>query len=235
MKPRPEPCVFVIWSSARAARSVVLDDIGKRFAVADVVELTWPGDAFSRNLVRLYGSLLPPGSDKERETGTAPFTVVVAVDERPRYGLRRTSRGFRRVNVHAASAKRRYRRGSGGGFKVHGSLDAAEAERDLRLLLGVGSADVVSRRWDGAVSAVTRTGFTWPTLEDLVASVAAATPASAVDDGSQVHLRVDDVWWAAVIAGSDPPSPDADVVDVEVTIGSRLRRVRIETSSRAQA
>jgi hypothetical protein len=225
----PEPCVFVIWSSARGLQDAIVADLERRFALADVVELTWPGEAFSRNLMRLYGSVLPPGSEKELETGTGPFVMVVAVDERPRYGLRRTSRGLRRVNVSAAAAKRRYRRWSGGGFKVHGSLDAAEAERDLRVLMGVGAATVVSRRWDGRVSSLTRTDPEWPTLDDLVSSIAAATPASVTEDGLQIHLNADDVWWAAVIAGGDPPDTDARAVELEVTVGGAPRHLRIET------
>jgi len=229
MKP-PEVCVFVIWATARRWSEPILEDLRKRFALADVVEMTWTPETFARHLTRFYGADLPPGSDKERLCGNAPFLVAVAVDVHPRYGLRRTTRGVRRVNVRAAAAKRRYRRLSGGGFAVHGSLDEREARRDLRLLLGLDSADMLDRRWDGVVRSVTVDRLMWSSVDELVRAIAAATPAAvATDEGARVIVRADDVWWAAVIAGGDTPEPYAREAELEVAIDGQIRTLRLVT------
>jgi hypothetical protein len=223
-----EVCVFVIWSEARRSADAILADVQRRFVLADVAEVTWPRETFGRNLTRFYGEALRPGSDKERLCGTDPFLVAVAVDPRPRYGIRRTTGGLRRVNVHAAAAKRRYRRLTGGGFGVHGSLDEREARRDLRLLFGIDPAEVLDRRWDGTVRSLTVDRVVWASTDELVRTIAAATPASvAHDDGGRVVVQTDDVWWAAVIAGGDPPEPDASEAELDVAIDGQMRPVRL--------
>jgi len=208
-------------------------DIGDRFAVADVIEVTWTPAAFSRRLTRLYGEALPPDSDKERVCGSGPFLVVVAVDERPRYGLRRTTRGLRRVNVRAAAAKRRYRRWAGGGFRVHGSIDRAEAERDLRLLLGIGGESLRSRRWNGTIRRVVDGDVRWEGVDELVAAIDSATPTSlSAESEARVVLTSEDVWWAVVIAGGDPPAADAREVALDIVVAGASRRLRVESSGR---
>jgi hypothetical protein len=227
-----EPCVFVLWASARREEERILSDLRERFALAEVVELEWPADAFSRNLTRLYGEALPPGSAKEEESGNGPFLVVVALDRRPRYGLRRTTRGWRSVNVHATAAKRRYRRWTGHGFRVHGSVDRLEAERDLRLLLSAAADSVLGLTWDGTVRRIVADTLEWPSVDDLVSAIASATPTSVVrDDDDALVVRTDEVWWAAVIAGGDAPAADARELRLSVTIGGVERALRLEASS----
>ena len=225
-----ELCVFVLWERARPWEERILDDLGRRFELCDVVDVTWPPARFGQFLTRLYGEALPAGSEKERACGTGPFLVVAARDPAPRYRLRRTTGGgIRRVNARAARAKRRYRRWAGGdGFRVHGSLDAAEAERDLRLLLRLAPGDVVERAWDGTVHRTDADPVSWESGADLLATVGAATPASLVsDDGTETHLAVEDVWWAAAIAGGEPPAADAREAVVDARVGGAPRRVRI--------
>lgn len=223
-----EPCVFVLWDRARPSQQRILEDIARRFELAAVLEVTWPPELFSRNLTRLYGEALPPGSDKEQQCGTGPFLVVVAADRDPRYGVRRTTKGLHRVNTRLARAKRRYRRWTGGGFRVHGSLDRAEAERDLRLLLGMPAQAFAGVRWDGVVRAGGADATSWAAVTDLVGAIAAATPATlAAEDASRLHIVADDVWWAVVIAGGEPPGSEVRAVETRVTIGGRPRELRV--------
>jgi hypothetical protein len=223
-----EPCVFVLWERARPSQTRILDDIARRFELCDVLEVTWPPELFSRNLTRLYGEALPSGSEKEQQCGTGPFVVAVATDRNPRYGLRRTTRGFHRVNTRLARAKARYRRWAGGDFRVHGSLDRVEAERDLRLLLGVPAKALVGGRWDGVIRAGGADATAWADVSDLVAAIAAATPATlGADEAAGVHIVAEDVWWAVVIAGGDPPASDARTAQTTVTIGGRPRELRV--------
>jgi hypothetical protein len=223
-----EPCVFVLWERARSSQQRILDDIARRLDLCAVLEVTWPPESFSRNLTRLYGEALPSGSDKERQCGTGPFLVVVAADREPHYGLRRTTKGFHRVNTRLARAKRRYRRWTGGGFRVHGSLGLAEAERDLQLLLGVPANTFSGVRWDGVVRAGGAEATAWASVPDLVAAIAAATPATLeADDASALHIVAEDVWWAVVIAGGEPPDGEAHAAQTSVTIGGRPRTLRV--------
>jgi hypothetical protein len=193
-----------------------------------VLEVTWPRELFARNLTRLYGEALPSGSEKEQQCGTGPFLVVVATDTRPRYGVRRTTRGLRRVNTHLARAKARYRRWTGGGFLVHGSLDRSEAERDLRLLLREPADAHDGERWDGAIRPESTDPTAWSDTHDLLAAIASATPASLVEDEtSGIHIAAEDVWWAIVIAGGDPPAADAIDARADVTIDGQPRALRV--------
>jgi hypothetical protein len=225
-----EPFVVVLWERARTQETRILDDLARRFVLCDVVEVHWPRATFRRGLTRVYGEALPPGSDKEAECGTGPFLVIAGRDPRPHHGLRRTTRGSALVNTRLARAKRRYRRWTGGGFRVHGSLDAREAERDLRLFLGAGSDDVLRRRWDGTVRELRVDRVSWPDTRALLAAVSAATPAVVVSDGPHgLRMRADDVWWAAVIAGADTPAADATSAETVTEIGGHAVALTIET------
>jgi hypothetical protein len=232
----PEPCVFVVWSTARTVEERILADLRRRFRLLDVREIAWPTESFARNLTRLYGTALESGSDKERQVGAEPFLVVVALDERPRYGLRRTSRGLRRVNVRTAAAKRRYRRWAGP-FRVHGSLDAHEAKRDLRLLLGRDPRDL-GGGWDGTIRLERRDETTgrWPALDQLVTTIGSATHAAFVGEAEgRLVVETDDVWWAAVIAGAPAPADDPSELDVQLDLGGRPRVVRFRRALHARA
>ena len=70
--------------------------------------------------------------------GAGPFVVIVVADPSPQYTDEETAHGTDRVNKNMFNAKRVYRRWSGeGGFRVHGTYSAIEAEHDVRVLLGV--------------------------------------------------------------------------------------------------
>ncbi|MBA3844178.1 MAG: hypothetical protein H0X39_16445 [Actinobacteria bacterium] len=227
-----EPCVFILWETARPAEQRILADLKRHFAVHDVVEVSWPPELFSRNLTRLYGQALPSGSDKEQQCGLGPFLVIIASDPRARYGLRRTTRGVRRVSTHAARAKARYRRWTGGGFRVHGSLDRSEAERDLRLLLREPADARAAQSWDGVVRAEAPTATDWSDAKDLVAAIASATPARLLaDEGLVVRISAEDVWWAIVIAGGDAPAADAREAECQVHIGGESRRLLVSAAA----
>ena len=227
-----EPFVFVVWERARGSGERILADLARRFELCDVVELTWPGAAFSRQLTRVYGEALRAGSSKEVECGTGPFLVIVGVDRVPRYRLRRKTRAWARVNTRLAAAKRRYRRWAGGGFRVHGSLDRAEGERDLQLFLGVGGDELAGRRFDGTIRSLVVDEVVWRDAAALLAAVTAATPAVLVDAGTEtIRIRAADVWWAAVIAGGDPPEGSASRAALTTRIGGRATRVEIEELS----
>ncbi len=148
----PEIHVFVLWSNALGQEERILRDISDEFVVRDVRRVSWPAAEFSWNLTRFYGGTLPPRAEKERHCGTDPFLVVVVEDPEPSYAPRRTPKGV--VNARTFDAKQRHRRWTGGGHRIHASLDPTEAEHDLFLLLGRRTAEYRSRAVPGAVESM---------------------------------------------------------------------------------
>jgi GT2 family glycosyltransferase len=229
-RPRTELHVVVLWESARDAQERILADLTRRFRVREVLEVRWSPDRFARNLTRFYGSALPSNSEKELHVGTGPFLLALVEDERPSYGLRRTTGGVRRVNKNMLAAKQRYRRWTGGGHRVHTSDDAGEAARDLFLLLGRPEA---RPRPSGGLLELDLVGDRgWHDLEELVTALRLATPVVVESDGDPIRMRVGDVWWAAVLAGAEAPGDDAVEAHIELDVAGRHRQIELRAAER---
>jgi peptidoglycan/xylan/chitin deacetylase (PgdA/CDA1 family) len=168
---------FVIWSRALDAYGAILHDIEGHFLIRDVFRVSWSKEEFSRSMARFYGGLLPPNAEKEEHCGTDPFMVVVVEDDRPRYGPRRSPKAS--VNIRMFDAKQRYRSWTGGGHRIHASVDPVEAEHDLFLLLGRRAEDYlqVEGRWTGEVGEVQELAGTggWRDIDELVTAIGVAT------------------------------------------------------------
>jgi hypothetical protein len=234
--PGREIHVVIVWSSAAAWNDAIVDDLAQRFRIRDVFRVTWTQGRFAGNLSRLYGDTLPPGSEKERESGTGPFLLVVIEDARARYALRKVSRRFARVNVDVFAARRRYRRLTGGGFKVHATLNEAEAEKDLFLISGrrVREYAETSEAWNGEATELARDLLGtdgWRDEDELVHAIEVCGGCDATsglgDPRAPLVLVAGDPWWAERIAQGRPdPVPGAGV-----TIGGIVRRVEIRAAS----
>jgi hypothetical protein len=221
--------LFVVWSEAREQEDRILTDLGSRFRVLDVVEVTWTADeTFARSLTRMYGDALPPGSDKELHCGTGPFLAVVVEDPRPRFRVRHTSRGRRLLNAAVFDARHRYRAWTGSGYRVHASDCVAETERNLVLLFGEGVAELAARARSRppvrrhAGDPVGTSG--WDSVEQLRRALGAygATVLRA-SDGAGLTAAADDAWWAEHIAGGTPIGEDVR----EVLVAGEPVRLRI--------
>lgn len=129
--------IFILWENVKSQREKILNDIKARFQVLEVNNIKWDDDNFSSNLTRFYGEKLPNKSHKELECGTGRFTLVVVLDQKPVYGIRKTSRGDESVNTEMFDAKALYREWTAGGHKVHATNNPDETRHDLLLLLGV--------------------------------------------------------------------------------------------------
>lgn len=213
--PPSETHVVVVWESATDALDRILEDTARRFAVRDVVRVTWTPERFRANLIRLYGTALPPDSDKERQTGTGPFVAIVVDDDAPTTVARHHGRAWVPANAALLAAKRRYRSWSRGRFNVHTSLTAREATKDLALVLGCTAADVPFS-WSGTVRERVRDLLGDPEWRDVaeLESGLAATVSCAFDrpEGAAAGLRVvtDDVWWARRIAEPATATDESD-------------------------
>jgi hypothetical protein len=179
--------------------------------VVDVVEITWSRRRFAANLTRFYGEKLPPGSRKQWHCGSGPFLVVVVEDDRPNYVTPELGRSP--VNRRMLEARARYRELTGGGHRVHATLDTHEFAHDVFLLLGANPERYADRReWDGDVRHVrsdTTGSRGWSDLDQLYEAltvtlswvivaggsdiVPVGIPPS--ENGADVELLVEDAWW----------------------------------------
>lgn len=152
--------LFVIWSAARTEEKRILADIRDHLEVRGVHEVHWSPELVRQNYSRFYrGRLVPPYRNVRLNKGSGPLLVVTALDRSPRYEMRETLHGAAVVNTTLFDAKVRHRAWTGPGHLVHGSDTAAEAERDLMLLLGCNSRDYLDQHpgaWDGVIRSVRR-------------------------------------------------------------------------------
>ena len=222
----PEIHVFVLWSKALVQQQRILDDVAGAFRIREVSRVRWPVEEFSRNLTRFYGGLLPPRAEKERHCGTDPFLVVVVEDPDPVYRPRRTPAGI--VNAHTFDAKQRHRSWTGGGHRIHASLNAREAEHDLVLLLGRTSASYLGAagEWDGEIAdgpTELKGARGWQSVSELLEAIDAATPyvllaEHAETDGKppSLELLVVDRTRAALTANAPIEALTLDRLQVDV-------------------
>jgi hypothetical protein len=174
---RPEIHAVILWSNALPQRDLLVADLAEHVELVASYRVEWPPERFSENLVRLYGFQLPERVDKVAGGGDQPFLLFVVRDPNPRYGARPRSWGLGPANTTMHDAKQRYRDWTGGGFRVHATIDAGEADRDLFLLLGRRSsefADAPAIAWDSepehlAAEVVGATG--WESSEQLLSAL----------------------------------------------------------------
>lgn len=152
--------LVVVWSSGRSHERAILADLRDRFDVLRVHEVHWTPELVPQNYSRFYrGRLVPPYRNVETRKGSGPLLAVTVLDRAPDYAVRDTLHGEAVVNANLFDAKVRYREWTGPGHLVHGSDTAAEANRDLMLLLGCTTQAYLERHpgsWDGTIRPVQR-------------------------------------------------------------------------------
>jgi hypothetical protein len=227
---RPEIHLFILWSEARTEERRILADLGTHFRILQTIEVEWTaGETFARSLSRMYGTALPPGSDKETHCGSGPFLAVVIEDAHPRYGIRLYRRRPKWRNRSVWDARSRYRQWTGGGHRVHASDSVAEARSNLALIFGKRPEDF---RTNGTPAATLRSHKAdpvgtdgWSSVEQLLLALethgGGLVSRHTEDDCEAVIIRTADVWWSEQIAGGRETAPA--VRDVRV----RDRQIRV--------
>lgn len=213
--------LFLLWSNARPHEREIVDDISDRFRLLETVEVTWSTAQFPRNLTCFYGTDLPPGSEKELDSGTGPFLVCVVEDANPRHRFRRAGRRVLRENRRMIDARTRYRAMVGGSYRVHASVDRHESERDLVLLFGSRPraflnhtrADAESPR---AYQRDVLGADGWRDLDELLLAleVTAGVRRVGMRDGVDLFVLVRSRWWAEQILNGQEVGPGVWRVDV---------------------
>ena len=101
-------------------------------------------------------------------------------------------------------AKARYRELTGGGHLVHGSVTAAEGDRDLYFLVGRRAAEFRGRElWDGTVRSLVRNVVGvdgWRDRWELLLDLELSLPYVVLDQGPPLTVLLEERWWADVIA-----------------------------------
>jgi peptidoglycan/xylan/chitin deacetylase (PgdA/CDA1 family) len=109
-------------------------------------------------------------------------------------------------------AKQRYRSWTGGGHRIHASVDPVEAEHDLFLLLGRRAEDYlhVEGRWTGEVGEVRELAGTggWRDVDELVTAIGVATRSQrlppAAHPGPDLRIVVENRVRAVLTADARP-------------------------------
>lgn len=196
--------VVVLWPRAVEHADAIFADLRERFRMLEVVRIEWEPSAFARCLSRFYeDSTMAFGSTKQEHVGTGAFLLAVVEDEGPSYERRRTTRG--RAVVHAAmfDAKAEYRRLTGGGHLVHGSVTAAEGDRDLFFLLRRRASEFAhAEAWDGVVKQHRGNVLGvdgWHDRRELLLDLELSLPYVQLDAGPPLRVLLEERWWADVL------------------------------------
>jgi hypothetical protein len=223
--------LFILWSSALAHADAIYADLEQQFELVDSFLVTWGPDRFRENMLRLYGFAIPERIDKTTGTGTDPFHVVVVRDVAPRYETRWRSWGLGPANARTYDAKLRYRRWTGGGFRVHATIDRREAARDLFMLLGRrvdGYGGAAAAPWTSQPLHIWTSDVVgaegWTSEQELLSAFEVCLNYvllwhERTDDAERLTLLVDDARRAGLVASgvSDLPHPP----ELECSIAGR--------------
>jgi len=128
--------LLIIWSKGLYKKEKIISDIKTKFDILRIYNIKWSVNKFSENLSRFYSENLPKNSSKERHCGNGVFTCILVKDNNPIYEQRKTSRGYRVVNVNLFDSKQLYRKWTGGGHKIHATDDISETKIQLAILFG---------------------------------------------------------------------------------------------------
>lgn len=142
--------MFVLWEHSAPHWARIVEDLGQRFRIVHLRQITWPAADVDDNFLRLYGSApLAGGQDatvfrRRQIVGAGTFALIVVEDSEPAYAYDRTFSGkVEIVNRHIVEAKAIYREWTGGGFRVHSSNSLGEFFRDMTLLVGAHDLDQI--------------------------------------------------------------------------------------------
>ena len=110
--------LFIIWEKARSQQDRILADLERRFKLLGVYEFHWTRSLTAENFRRFYSDTDIRGAYQALHKGAGPFILVTLIDPQPCFELRKTTKGWRKINVRLLDAKMQYRAWTGK-FQVH--------------------------------------------------------------------------------------------------------------------
>ena len=127
-----ETHLFVIWQKGRFAAARILEDIRKSFDIVHICEVHFPGKAVEC-YCQFYNTRCFNVRKKVSRCGNGPFLVVIVRVKDVRHVVDQYGK---RVNALMYRKKSLYRQWCGGKYRVHGTLEQLEYNRDVYLLTG---------------------------------------------------------------------------------------------------
>ena len=85
--------LFIIWEKSREKTNPIFDDLGKKFVIREVYEVTWSKEKFIKNLKRFYGTI-STAQQKAELFGAGPFLLVLVSDPNPNFTELETIKGI---------------------------------------------------------------------------------------------------------------------------------------------
>ncbi|MCD7779732.1 MAG: hypothetical protein LUH05_03570 [Candidatus Gastranaerophilales bacterium] len=128
----PEINLFIIWDKARNKETEILKEIKTTFQILEVYEIEWDKRSFKNCLERFYCEKI---RKKIKKIGTGKFLAVTILDNSPEYGYEETLKGYEKVNRKVLLLKKKLRKLTGGGYKIHAANNCEEVGKNLIFLL----------------------------------------------------------------------------------------------------
>ena len=132
-----ETHLFVIWDKGRFAEKRILEDMRQRFEVVFSGEMRFPGVA-KEDYCRFYNTRRFNVRKKVSRCGAGPFLFVIV---KVRDSEHVVDQYGKTVNALMYKTKDMYREWCGGKFRVHGTLQTSEYERDVYRITGHTAAE----------------------------------------------------------------------------------------------
>ena len=145
--------LFIIWEKSREKTNPIFDDLGKKFVIREVYEVTWSKEKFIKNLKRFYGTI-STAQQKAELFGAGPFLLVLVSDPNPNFTELETIKGIDIINSNILESKKLYRKWIGKDFAIHSSISEKESNHNLTLFFGKHSKDFdkeLPEKWDGSI------------------------------------------------------------------------------------
>lgn len=127
---------FILWENGRYLEKEIISAIRRNFTIIKIYEVDW-GKSFAKNLTRLYGKNILKSHKKEKESGCGKFLFIPVYDEHP------VEEGGKNSNVCKMKYELRKMTIERGRFLVHSSDCEAEADMNMRFVLGIGTKEFI--------------------------------------------------------------------------------------------
>ncbi len=137
--------LFLLWGNARHKESEIIEEIKTQFEIVEMYEISWDKKIFKQNLERFYCEKI---RGKIKHTGTDKFLLVTIRDKSPQYEYMQTLKGYELVNSKILTLKKKFRKLTGGGYKIHSTNDIGEVDKNLVFLINKSYKDYYAQTLD---------------------------------------------------------------------------------------
>lgn len=134
--------IIIFWHNACKKYDELISLISPKLTIIKVYEYHWDESKALENYAVFYGNKSDKIKYKLKECGKGFFRVLIVKDNNPIYQERKTSSGYKNVNINIFDLKQKLRNITGGGHKVHASDNQSEFIHNLAVLFGISKNEV---------------------------------------------------------------------------------------------